>query len=296
MTISDIQVQDNGLYTCQIKTVTGQTSASATLTVLSRTESQENLPSVTDLLAFPASPSKPKLVQSTPDSLTISWGKPHRVGNSPLRGYQVEYFTAGAQNHWITSQVQGEEFTLENVTPGASVIFLVRARNEHGLSPPSPLSDKLSTNGNQPSKGNKKSELLKQLADKLVELEEVTVLGSKKVRLSWKVNTSQVLNESYENHICQVFAKNEFIRGYHIHIQEMINEAEYLNTITISGGGTRSHVLSHLRPHTRYRIFITPYSNYGLFRPSSLKEFTTKEDGRQNFYYLNYNLFLPSAG
>ena len=188
MTISDIQIQDSGLYTCQIKTVTGQTSSSATITVLSNDMSEENLPSITDLLAFPASPSKPKLVQSTTDSLTISWGKPHRVGNSPLRGYQVEYFTAGELNHWITSQVQGEEFTLENVTPGTSVIFLVRARNEHGLSPPSPLSDQLSTNGNQSNKGKKKSELLKQISDKLVELEEVTILGSKKVRLSWKVN------------------------------------------------------------------------------------------------------------
>ena len=102
-------------------------------------KNRENFPSITDLLEFPALPSKPKLVQSTPDSLTISWGKPHRVGNSPLRGYQVEYFTAGTLNHWVTSQVQGEEFTLENVAPGASVIFLVRARNEHGLSPPSLL-------------------------------------------------------------------------------------------------------------------------------------------------------------
>ena len=125
--ISDIQAQDNGLYTCQIKTETGQTSASASITVLSRTESKENIPSITDLLAFPASPSEPKLVQSTPDSLTISWAKPHRVGNSPLRGYQVEYFTAGTLNHWVTSQVQGEEFTLENVGPGAFVIFLVCA-------------------------------------------------------------------------------------------------------------------------------------------------------------------------
>ena len=60
------------------------------------------------------------------------------------------------------------------------------------MSPPSPLSDKLSTNGNQSNKGNKKSELLKQILDKLVELEEVTVLGSKKVRLCWKVNTVQL--------------------------------------------------------------------------------------------------------
>ena len=201
MTISDIQIQDSGLYTCQIKTVNGQTSSSATVTVLTKDMSKENLPSIADLLAFPASPSKPKLVQSTMDSLTISWGKPHRVGNSPLRGYQIEYFTAGEVNHWITSQVQREEFTLENITPGTSVLFLVRARNEHGLSPPSPLSDRLSTNNNQSNRGKKKSELLKQISDKLVELEEVTILGSKKVRLSWKVNTVSHRETIYKFHI-----------------------------------------------------------------------------------------------
>lgn len=128
--------------------------------------------------------------------MTIIWGKPHRVGASPLRGYQVEYFEAGSGqtgNHWISSQVQEEQFTLENISPETSaIIFLVRARNEHGMSPPSPLSDTIYTEtAEAPATGKirKKSELLKQISDKLVELEEVAILGSKKVRLSWKVNT-----------------------------------------------------------------------------------------------------------
>ena len=130
--------------------------------------------------------------------MTIIWGKPHRVGASPLRGYQVEYFEVGsgaAGHHWVSSQVQEEQFTLDNISPETSaVIFLVRARNEHGLSPPSPLSDTMYTETAtlpQPATGKikKKSEVLKQISDKLVELEEVAILGSKKVRLSWKVNT-----------------------------------------------------------------------------------------------------------
>ena len=110
----------------------------------------------------------------------------------------MEYFASGSEmtgNHWVTSQVQEEQFTLENIPAETSaVIFLVRARNEHGLSPPSPLSDTIFTDQGvqhsaSPGKIRKKSEVIKQISDKLVELEEVAILGSKKVRLSWKVNS-----------------------------------------------------------------------------------------------------------
>ena len=164
------------------------------MTVLDETDNTQ-LTSPTDMLSFPASPSRPKLLSSEADQLTVSWGKPHRVGASPLRGYQVEYFGAGLTgNHWVVGQVQEEQFTLENISPTTGgVLFLVRARNEHGLSPPSPLSEPLFREAGEHSqttgKIRRKSELLKQISDKLVELEEVAVLGSKKVRLSWKVNS-----------------------------------------------------------------------------------------------------------
>ena len=159
-----------------------------------------------DFLAFPASPSKPSLVQSTNTSITISWGKPRRVGNSPLREYQVEYFIAGRRNkHWVTaSHVQGEKFSLENLAPGSSVRFLVRARNGDGLSPPSPLSENLSTaksynnddmeHPKEKDNPNPKRELpLKQISNKLAELQEVSNIGPSKVRLSWKVTTFPTL-------------------------------------------------------------------------------------------------------
>ena len=175
--------------------MSGQSSASATVRVVEEgEEGQDNRTSVTDMLAFPASPSKPKLLSSGREELTVAWGKPHRVGASPLRGYQVEYYSpALAANHWVVSQVQEEQFTLNTAGEAGAVIFLVRARNEHGLSPPSPLSDPLRHGGQHSGqaggKPRKKCEVLKQISDKLVELEEVAVLGSKKVRLSWKVNS-----------------------------------------------------------------------------------------------------------
>ena len=121
-------------------------------------------------------------------SITVHWGKPHRVGASPLRGYQVEHFTSGGVGHWVAAQVQGETFTLTEVLPDAEVVFLVRARNEHGLSPPSLLSDQLSLDGDMGgSKARQKTEMLRQLSTKQVELNEVATVGPRKAKLSWKV-------------------------------------------------------------------------------------------------------------
>ena len=90
--ISDLTIQDSGLYTCQAKSRSGQAVWSASLEV-----ADPNLdPSVTFnsmpyLSQFPASPSKPQMVNATATTITLSWDKPHRIGGSALQGYQVCY-------------------------------------------------------------------------------------------------------------------------------------------------------------------------------------------------------------
>ena len=191
----DLQLADSGLYTCQVRTQSGQTSASAYLAVEDEAEEGHKLPPPPDLLAFPASPSKPELVEVGEGSITVRWGKPHRVGASPLRGYQVEHFTSGGVGHWVAAQVQGETFTLTEVLLDAVLVFLVRARNEHGLSPPSLLSDQLSLEGELgDSKARQKTEMLRQLSTKQVELNEVATIGPRKAKLSWKVIVIAVIS------------------------------------------------------------------------------------------------------
>ena len=80
------------MYTCQAKSRSGQAVWSASLEV-----ADPNLdPSVTFnsmpyLSQFPASPSKPQMVNATATTITLSWDKPHRIGGSALQGYQVCY-------------------------------------------------------------------------------------------------------------------------------------------------------------------------------------------------------------
>ena len=69
------------------------------------------------------------------------------------------------------------------------------------------------------------------------------------------------------------------VDGYHIHIRDMTSKDLNFDVVTISGGGTRSHTLSDLRPFTKYSIFIVPYYKLIKGRPSNMKVVTTREDG-----------------
>ena len=51
----------------------------------------------------------------------------------------------------------------------------------------------------------------------------------------------------------------ETIQSYQIQLEELGSAVgEIVKTITISGGGTKSHVLTQLKPATEYSVFIPP--------------------------------------
>ena len=91
-------------------------------------------------------------------------------------------------SHWHTvSDVTEEIYTVENLAPSSTVVFVVRARNHHGLSPPSPISKPMNTEGGTGLKPSLNAIRL-QLAARVVELREAIVVGSRKVKLQWEVS------------------------------------------------------------------------------------------------------------
>ena len=78
----------------------------------------------------------------------------------------------------------------------------------------------------------------------------------------------------------QLHSAKRFVEGYHIHIRDMSSKDPHFDVVTLSGGGTRSHTLSDLRPNTEYSIFLLPYHQQITGNPSNLKTVTTKEDGK----------------
>ena len=101
---------------------------------------------------------------------------------------QLDYFSVDSPSHWHTvSDVTEEIYTVANLAPSSTVVFVVRARNHHGLSPPSPISKPMNTEGGTGLKPSLNAIRL-QLAARVVELREAIVVGSRKVKLQWEVS------------------------------------------------------------------------------------------------------------
>ena len=111
----------------------------------------------------------------------------------------MDYYTLQTPSHWLTiNDVHTESYTINNLEPRTTVTVLVRARNKHGLSPPSPVSKPITTL--PPSLSYKKSTSYssdldntnlfiarQRLSQRIIELREAVVTGSRKVKLQWEV-------------------------------------------------------------------------------------------------------------
>ena len=79
----------------------------------------------------------------------------------------------------------------------------------------------------------------------------------------------------------QLLSGKRLVEGYHIQVRDWSSSDLHYDVVDISGGATRSHTLSDLRPNTRYSVFILPYSKKHIRgRPSNMKIVKTKEDGK----------------
>lgn len=96
--IDDLQMSDSGLYTCIASSESGNTSWSATLTV-STTTTFHRTPEIS---ALPQSPSKPRIINATSNSVTLTWS-PGNEGQSKIIGYNIEYFSSNLNTGWVVA-------------------------------------------------------------------------------------------------------------------------------------------------------------------------------------------------
>uniref|UniRef100_A0A3P8SS54 Titin n=1 Tax=Amphiprion percula TaxID=161767 RepID=A0A3P8SS54_AMPPE len=92
---------------------------------------------------LPSPPAKPKIVDSTKTTVTLSWNKPLFDGGAPVTGYRVEYRKT-LDDEWIVGvqNTKNTEFTVVGLTPGTEYVFVVKSINKIGVSESSPESDK----------------------------------------------------------------------------------------------------------------------------------------------------------
>uniref|UniRef100_A0AAY4B5W5 Titin n=1 Tax=Denticeps clupeoides TaxID=299321 RepID=A0AAY4B5W5_9TELE len=95
-----------------------------------------------DKLDVPASPTKPKIVDSTKNSVSVSWNKPLSDGGTPILGYSVEYKKT-EDEEWTTAVqiTKNMEFIVSGLTADVEYVFAVKAINKIGVSDISPVSE-----------------------------------------------------------------------------------------------------------------------------------------------------------
>ncbi|XP_052285916.1 roundabout homolog 2-like isoform X6 [Dreissena polymorpha] len=95
--ISSLKIADSGNYTCRAGSETGETTASAMLRVYSQGDSgPDRMKAPPDLTKLPAAPEKPVVSDLMETSMRLSWQLTRITDNTPILGYQVEYFAYGS--------------------------------------------------------------------------------------------------------------------------------------------------------------------------------------------------------
>ncbi|XP_031677925.1 titin [Oncorhynchus kisutch] len=91
---------------------------------------------------LPSPPAKPKVIDSTKTSVTLSWNKPLFDGGAAVTGYCVEYKRTDEEDWFVSvSNTENTGFTVVGLTSGAEYIFVVKSINKIGVSEPSPPTD-----------------------------------------------------------------------------------------------------------------------------------------------------------
>ncbi|XP_061183722.1 roundabout homolog 1-like isoform X2 [Saccostrea echinata] len=254
--ISDLQESDSGNYTCKASSETGETSQSATLLV-KKSNKNVTFHRTQDVKTFPGPPSKPTVVEVLTNSIKLSWQPNNNHGDSPVYAYIVEYFSHETSEGWVvasdsvpptTTSVQPTTYTVTNLKPDTTYVFLVRARNSHGVGVPSELSDPISTRTVTDNSRNTqltRKQIQNRLQGIVVELTAVEPLPAA-VEVRWKVHKMMAIID-------------KFVIEYREIRDLKTGKMGRMNSVTVSRTSL-SYTIQNLQSHQWYSICIKAYS------------------------------------
>lgn len=276
LTVSDLHKDtDQGLYTCVASSRSGKSTWSGYLRLEAPTNPNIKFFRSPEPEKIPGPPSKPEVVNVTDDSITITWMPSTKTGASDIVGYSVEVFSNNMSKGWIpiASKIPDTIYTQRDLTRGATYIFVVRAENMFGISPPSSMSDPVITG--KPIIYDEDLILTEAQAilstGDVVELLEANATDSSSVRLVW-----EILNAQY-------------VEGFYIYSRKIDRTDQYKMLTVLHGGGASSCMIEGLDAYADYEFFLVPFYKTVKGRPSNSKISRTLEDSK---FYFDCKLFL----
>lgn len=241
--ISDLQVSDTATYTCRAVSETGETTWSATLTVPAPGNPGVQYHRAPKSSMFPGAPSRPEISTVTDTTVHLTWNPSSHKGGSPIYTYTIEYFSPQTGKGWVTAadDISLESYTVRHLKPNKNYVFLVRARNSHGISAPSPLSRMIETQGRRGSAMFTQEEIEQRLRGIVVNLLQGEAFGPSAIRVYW-----------------QVMKGHNAIDGFKIKYRRTKHNSE-IHTITVEDPTATSYLIENLYSHTWYEICIRAY-------------------------------------
>lgn len=205
LTIRDLDEADSGLFTCVASSKAGKSVWSSTLMVESASHLTNPYVRTADPSFLPGPPSKPLAKNSTESSVTLSWSQNNKIGSSSLVGYQVE-IVGGVYDTWtvVARRLQQSLYTQEGLSPNTRYLFLIRAENLHGFSPPSEVSEAIYVGDEVDEFSSKRHGELSLMVEaraslqreEVVRLTEAIAVDSTSIKLVWKVIIFFIFNLS----------------------------------------------------------------------------------------------------
>ncbi|KAK6168335.1 hypothetical protein SNE40_020892 [Patella caerulea] len=185
--ISDVRVADSATYTCKAVSETGETTWSSSLAVTS----QGPYHRVKKASTLPGAPSKPIITDVTDTSVHLTWQPNRNPGDSPVFEFIVEYFSHETPEGWkiASSSVTRESITVRNLLPNTHYVFMIRARNSHGIGLPSDISDLIVTRERRKphSRVNlTRKEIEEKLDGMVIEVLKGESLNSTAIKVTWR--------------------------------------------------------------------------------------------------------------
>jgi len=246
--ITRLKKSDSGVYTCKAQNNDGQVTWTAGLSVEDHTNPSAVFHRMDDISKFPSAPGKPNVINVSTDTVELEWLPPEKSGMSTIIGYLIQYWSPEIGDTWynVLEVVSGTRFTVKNLRPGFTYIFLVRAENRQGIGPPSEPTEAIVMLSDFKSGIESSSDQAwSRLSEKqLVKLTMVQALNSSTIELKWELEHFEPL-----------------IDGYYIKWRGPPLANNYQNWINVTNGRQTSYIVGDLKPFTYYEFFLVPYHN-----------------------------------
>ncbi|CAL4090996.1 unnamed protein product, partial [Meganyctiphanes norvegica] len=260
--ITDLELTDTDVYSCIARSETGETTWTTSLVIANPTNPNVAFFKMPDGSTLPDAPQQVEVMAINATTVTIGWRR-GRAGSSSLLGYTVQMWSPDIRGPWATAYTQQTPVTSQAPTlisldvtdlyPDTRYVFMVRARNSHGISRPSIPTNTVKTISLDAGTKTSIQRIRTRLSQATIRLVTVEALSATEFKATWTY-----------------LADAEILEGVNIWYQTLSTigsnslEALKMQTVLIHGNGggrdlTSSHVITGLHPATQYEVFVVPF-------------------------------------